>query len=170
MGMRQHLRGDAAQHQFFKPATAMRAHHHQVGIQGFCRIQNSLVNRMTLHHRAIDGDRMRFKNLPGAADGFLRFLGGGAEVFGLAVGKVSTHAGKGIRVNDINQGDRAFESFGNGDSLADGQLGGGRAIDGNQDVLEHEAFLLQRDKNILGHTRCPVNALLAARRTLRPRS
>ena len=47
MGMRQHLRGDAAQHQFFKPAPAMRTHHHQVSIQSLCRVQNSLVTDLT---------------------------------------------------------------------------------------------------------------------------
>ncbi len=69
--------------------------------------------------------------------GCIGFGRGGAEVLRLAVGKISAHAGEGIRVHHVQCRHDAAESLGQGSRLGYGEHGGFGTVDGNQNVLEH---------------------------------
>jgi hypothetical protein len=71
VGMRQHLGRDAAQHQLFQPAPAVRAHDDEVGVDGFGGVQDAAVNRMAFDDRAGRGDAYAFESLFGGLDGFV---------------------------------------------------------------------------------------------------
>ena len=138
MGHAQHALCDAAQHQFFQPAATVRSHHDEVSARALDGALDAVVDRMPLAYHGVDaGDPCLGDSGLGGVQGRVRLGRRGTEVLRLAVGEIRAHPREGIRVDHVQRRHGAAEGLGQRCRLGHGLHGRLRAIDGNQNVLEH---------------------------------